>query len=111
MHEEGMSIREAAVEAARVRFRPILMTALTTGLGMVPLMMASGAGAAARQAIGTTVFGGMIMATFVGVFVIPVFYVVVESVKERTVSMEKKVAEAVHHQREKHLHHKEKSKE
>jgi HAE1 family hydrophobic/amphiphilic exporter-1 len=107
MHEEGMSIREAAVEAARVRFRPILMTALTTGLGMVPLMIATGAGAAARQAIGTTVFGGMIMATFVGVFVIPVFYVVVESVKERTIAVEKKVSEAVHHQKEKHHHPKE----
>jgi len=108
LHEQGMSIREAAVEAARIRFRPILMTALTTGLGMVPLMVASGAGAAARQAIGTTVFGGMIMATLVGVFVIPVFYVVVESVKERTIAMERKVTEAVHHQKEKHHHPKEK---
>lgn len=107
LHEQGMSIREAAVEAARIRFRPILMTALTTGLGMVPLMIATGAGAAARQAIGTTVFGGMIMATFVGVFVIPVFYVVVESVKERTIAVEKKVSEAVHHQKEKHHHPKE----
>lgn len=106
LHEQGMPIRKAAVEAARIRFRPILMTALTTGFGMVPLMMASGAGAAARQAIGTTVFGGMIMATLVGVFVIPVFYVVVESVKERTIAMERKVAEAIHHQKEKH-HHKE----
>jgi HAE1 family hydrophobic/amphiphilic exporter-1 len=108
LHEQGMPIREAAVEAARIRFRPILMTALTTGLGMVPLMVASGAGAAARQAIGTTVFGGMIMATLVGVFVIPVFYVVVESVKERTIAMERKVTEAVHHQKEKHHHPKEK---
>jgi len=108
LHEQGMPIREAAVEAARIRFRPILMTALTTGLGMVPLMIATGAGAAARQAIGTTVFGGMIMATFVGVFVIPVFYVVVESVKERTIAMERKVTEAVHHQKEKHHHPKEK---
>lgn len=108
LHEQGMSIREAAVEAARIRFRPILMTALTTALGMVPLMVASGAGAAARQVLGTTVFGGMIMATVVGVFVIPVFYVVVEGTKEKTIEIERRVADVVHHQKEKHHHPKEK---
>ena len=82
-HESGHSILDAAVEAARLRFRPILMTALSFVLGVYPLVIASGAGAVARQALGTAVFGGMLMATILGVFFVPVFYVFVEKVAER----------------------------
>jgi multidrug efflux pump subunit AcrB len=88
LHEEGRSVVEAALEAARIRFRPILMTALTTALGMIPLVVAKGAGAAARQALGTTVFGGMIVATVLGVLLIPVFYTVVQRTKEKAVELE-----------------------
>lgn len=72
--EEGMSVLEAAKEAARLRFRPIVMTSLAFVLGVVPLVIATGAGAAARQSMGTGVFGGMIMATFVAPIFIPMFF-------------------------------------
>ncbi len=75
---EGKPIIDAAVEAARLRFRAILMTAFSFILGVVPLVIASGAGAASRQALGTAVFGGMLVATVFGVFLIPVLYVVVQ---------------------------------
>ncbi len=77
LHEEGRSVVDAAVEAARLRFRPILMTAFSFILGVIPLLIASGAGAASRQSLGTAVFGGMLVATVAGVFFIPVLYVVV----------------------------------
>jgi len=70
-HEEGKSIEEAALESARLRFRPILMTAFAFILGVVPLMKASGAGAGAQNVMGTAVFFGMLIATVLGVFVIP----------------------------------------
>jgi HAE1 family hydrophobic/amphiphilic exporter-1 len=70
-HEEGMSLEEAALESARLRFRPILMTAFAFILGVVPLMIASGAGAGAQNVMGTAVFWGMLIATFLGVFLIP----------------------------------------
>ncbi|HET6277422.1 MAG TPA: efflux RND transporter permease subunit, partial [Candidatus Polarisedimenticolia bacterium] len=70
-HEEGMSIEEAALESARLRFRPILMTAFAFILGVVPLMKASGAGAGAQNVMGTAVFFGMLVATALGVFLIP----------------------------------------
>jgi hydrophobe/amphiphile efflux-1 (HAE1) family protein len=72
--EEGMSVLDAAKEAARLRFRPIVMTSLAFVLGVVPLVVATGAGAAARQSMGTGVFGGMIMATFVAPIFIPMFF-------------------------------------
>ncbi len=97
LHEEGRSVVDAALEAARIRFRPILMTALTTALGMVPLVVAKGAGAAARQALGTTVFGGMIVATVLGVLLIPVFYTVVQRTKEKAVELEEKIIDAATH--------------
>lgn len=81
-HEEGLSIIEAAVEAARLRFRAILMTALSFILGVFPLVIASGAGAGSRRALGTAVFGGMLAATVIGVFLIPVLYVVIQSLSE-----------------------------
>jgi HAE1 family hydrophobic/amphiphilic exporter-1 len=81
--QEGLSIVEAAMEAARLRLRPILMTAFAFILGVVPLMIASGAGAASRQSIGTTVFGGMLAATILTLLFVPVFYAVIESLRER----------------------------
>jgi HAE1 family hydrophobic/amphiphilic exporter-1 len=74
----GMDLLEAATRASRLRFRPILMTSFAFILGIVPLVRATGAGAASRQALGTAVFGGMIASTVLAVFFVPVFYVVVE---------------------------------
>lgn len=72
--EEGMPVAEAALEAARLRFRPIVMTSMAFVLGIVPLVFATGAGAAARQSMGTGVFGGMILATFIATIFIPLFF-------------------------------------
>jgi HAE1 family hydrophobic/amphiphilic exporter-1 len=80
--EEGLSIVEAAMEAARLRLRPILMTAFAFILGVVPLMLATGAGAASRQSIGTTVFGGMLAATLLTLLFVPVFYATIERMRE-----------------------------
>lgn len=79
LRERGMSIVEAAVESARIRLRPILMTSLAFILGVVPLVFATGAGRAGRVSVGTTVFGGMIAATTLNLIFIPVLYVVVRS--------------------------------
>ncbi len=76
--EHGLTAGEAAREAARLRFRPILMTSFAFILGAVPLLVASGAGAASRHSIGTTVFGGMLAVTVLGVLLVPGFYVLVE---------------------------------
>ncbi len=76
----GRTLREATVDAARLRLRPILMTSLAFILGVSPLFFSSGAGANARHAIGTGVIGGMLFATFLGVLLIPVFYIVVRRV-------------------------------
>ncbi len=81
--EEGVEIVAAAVEAARLRLRPILMTAFAFILGVVPLMTATGAGAASRQSLGTTVFGGMLVATILTLVFVPIFYVVLETWRER----------------------------
>jgi multidrug efflux pump len=72
--EEGMPILEAAIEAARLRFRPIVMTSMAFVLGIVPLVFASGAGSAARRSMGTGVFGGMLLATFIATIFIPLFF-------------------------------------
>jgi multidrug efflux pump len=77
LHEQGMSIGEAAVEACRLRLRPIIMTSLAFTLGVVPLALASGAGAGSSHAIGTGVIGGMITATVLAIFWVPLFYVLV----------------------------------
>jgi HAE1 family hydrophobic/amphiphilic exporter-1 len=79
---QGKSIPEAALEAARLRFRPILMTAISSIAGFMPLVIASGAGAASRQAIGTAVVGGMIAATIMSLIFTPVFYVVMQKLSE-----------------------------
>lgn len=73
--EEGVPVAQAAIEAARMRFRPIVMTSMTFVLGIFPLVIATGAGSAARQSMGTGVFGGMIVATFIATVFIPLFFV------------------------------------
>jgi multidrug efflux pump subunit AcrB len=83
LEDAGRSIMEAAVEAARLRLRPILMTSLAFILGVVPLVRATGAGAEMRQALGTAVFFGMLGVTFFGVFLTPVFYVVIRKITTR----------------------------
>jgi HAE1 family hydrophobic/amphiphilic exporter-1 len=82
-HEEGMGVKEAAIESARLRFRPILMTAFAFILGVVPLMRASGAGAGAQNVMGTAVFWGMLVATALGVFMIPGNFAFVEGLGRR----------------------------
>ena len=81
--ESGNSIVDSALTAARLRFRAVLMTAVSFILGILPLVIATGAGAASRRAIGTTVFGGMLAATILGILLIPVLYVVFQSLRER----------------------------
>jgi HAE1 family hydrophobic/amphiphilic exporter-1 len=82
-HDEGQSVEEAALESARLRFRPILMTAFAFILGVVPLMLSSGAGAAAQNVMGTAVFWGMLIATALGVFLIPGNFAFVEGLGRR----------------------------
>jgi hydrophobic/amphiphilic exporter-1 (mainly G- bacteria), HAE1 family len=86
---EGMEIIEAAVEAARLRFRPILMTSFAFILGVVPLVIATGAGANARRSIGIAVFSGMLASTLLAVLFVPSFYVVVQRFEERRRSRKK----------------------
>lgn len=82
LEDQGMELIEATEEAARVRLRPILMTSVAFSMGVVPLAFASGAGATTRIAIGTAVLGGMISATILATFFIPLFYVVVRRITE-----------------------------
>ncbi|MDH6085688.1 efflux RND transporter permease subunit [Umezakia ovalisporum] len=82
LRREGLSITKAAVEAAQERLRPILMTAFSTLLGIFPLTIATGAGAGSRQSLGTTVFGGMLIATFLTLFVVPILYIVIKTTTE-----------------------------
>lgn len=83
LRERGLPLVEASIEAARIRLRPILMTSFAFILGVVPLMLASGAGQAGRHSVGTTVFGGMIMSTVLNLFFIPVLYLIIEGWRER----------------------------
>ena len=83
LRERGMTILDSAVEAARIRLRPILMTSFAFILGVVPLVTASGAGENGRHSVGTTVFGGMIMSTILNLFFIPVLYLLIEGFRER----------------------------
>jgi HAE1 family hydrophobic/amphiphilic exporter-1 len=80
LRARGLSITDAAIEAARIRLRPILMTSLAFVLGVMPLVVASGAGQEARHSVGTTVAGGMLASTFLNLAFIPVLYVVVKSI-------------------------------
>jgi hydrophobic/amphiphilic exporter-1 (mainly G- bacteria), HAE1 family len=83
LHKEGMTITEAAIEATRRRFRPIVMTSFAFIIGVLPLVFAFGAGAAGQQAIGTVAFGGMLSSTLLAIPFVPVFYVVMERISER----------------------------
>ena len=83
LQDEGLGTLDAAVEAARIRLRPILMTSLAFILGVVPLTLAQGAGATGRISVGTTVFGGMIAATTLNLIFIPILYVVVRGIVPR----------------------------
>ena len=83
LREQGLSIQQAALDAAQQRMRPILMTAISTLSSIFPLVVASGAGAASRQSLGTAVFGGMFIATFLSLFVVPILYIVIKSLMDR----------------------------
>jgi hydrophobic/amphiphilic exporter-1 (mainly G- bacteria), HAE1 family len=83
LRQQGFSLTKAAVEAAQERLRPILMTAISTLVGIFPLAIATGAGAGSRQSLGTAVFGGMLIATFLSLFVVPVLYVIVIGFSDR----------------------------
>jgi HAE1 family hydrophobic/amphiphilic exporter-1 len=83
LHREGMSITDAAVEATSRRFRPIVMTSFAFILGVAPLLLATGAGAAGQRAIGTVVFGGMLSSTLLAIPFVPVFYVIMQRLSER----------------------------
>ncbi|MFC7339429.1 efflux RND transporter permease subunit [Haloferula chungangensis] len=80
--EEGMSIFDSAIEAVRLRFRAVMMTALSFVLGVIPLLIAAGAGAESRKVLGTTVFGGMIAATLISLAAVPMLYYVVQRISE-----------------------------
>jgi len=80
LQDKGLDLIEATLEACRLRFRPILMTSIAFVLGVLPLAISTGAGANGRHAIGTGVMGGMIAATILAVFFVPVFYVVVRRI-------------------------------
>ena len=76
-YESGMDLVQAAVEAARLRFRPIVMTSMTFVLGCMPLVLGSGAGAASRHSMGTGIVGGMLASTFIATFFVPLFFVLI----------------------------------
>ena len=80
-HQEGLSVRDAAMQAAKLRFRAVMMTNIAFILGLLPLVFAHGAGAASRHSVGMTVFGGMIAVAFIGTFLVPAFYVMIEELK------------------------------
>ena len=83
LQEAGKPLLEAVVEAARLRFRPIIMTSMAFSLGVLPLVISTGAGSAGRNAIGSGVLGGTISATVLGVFFVPLFYVVIRKIASR----------------------------
>lgn len=80
-HQSGMGIKEAALQAAKLRFRAVMMTNIAFILGLLPLVFAKGAGAASRNSVGMTVFGGMMAVAFIGTFLVPAFFVLVEDLK------------------------------
>ncbi|MFN7978813.1 MAG: multidrug efflux RND transporter permease subunit [Vicinamibacterales bacterium] len=96
LRESGSTIVEAAVEAARIRLRPILMTSIAFILGVLPLAYATGAGAAARNSVGTTVAGGMLASTFLSIVFIPVLYVVIRTIAPGKARVEAVAAEVAH---------------
>jgi multidrug efflux pump subunit AcrB len=83
LREKGVPLLEAATEGSRLRFRPVMMTSFAFILGLYPLVVASGASQLARRDVGTPVFGGMILASFIGIFAIPPLYVMFQAIRER----------------------------
>jgi len=83
LREKGFSITDAAIEAAQTRLRPILMTAISGLVGFFPLAIATGAGAASRQSLGTAIFGGYLLSTFLSLFLVPVLYIIIKSLNDR----------------------------
>jgi hydrophobic/amphiphilic exporter-1 (mainly G- bacteria), HAE1 family len=83
MYETGLSLTQAALAACSERLRPILMTAIATAIGSVPLLVATGPGAAARQSLGTAIVGGMFISTVLSLFVVPILYIVIKTLAER----------------------------
>lgn len=83
LREQGLSVTKAVIEAAQDRLRPILMTSFASLLGFYPLMVATGAGAPSRISLGTAVFGGLFVATFLSLFVVPVLYIVITGLSDR----------------------------
>ena len=90
LREQGNSIVDSALEAAKQRMRPILMTAISTLSSIFPLVIASGAGAGSRQSLGTAVFGGMLVATFLSLFVVPILYIAIKQLSDRFTSSDDK---------------------
>ncbi len=86
LREQGRSITKAALEAAQQRMRPILMTAISTLSSIFPLVIATGAGAGSRQSLGTAVFGGMLVATFLSLFVVPILYIIIKQLTDKSES-------------------------
>ncbi|ANJ66604.1 RND transporter [Halothiobacillus diazotrophicus] len=83
LRAQGHSIRDAAIEAARIRFRPVVMTSMAFILGVIPLAMATGAGEGARHSLGTGIVGGMILATYVAILFVPMFFVLLQTLSEK----------------------------
>lgn len=83
LRARGKTISEAAVQASQMRFRPIIMTSFAFILGVLPLVLADGAGAAGQRALGTAVFGGMLASTILAVFFVPIFYVIFQWIDEK----------------------------
>ncbi len=90
-HQSGMGINESALQAAKLRFRAVMMTNIAFILGLLPLVFAKGAGAASRNSVGMTVFGGMMAVAFIGTFLVPAFFVMVENFKVFTANKAKKL--------------------
>ncbi|WP_290923736.1 efflux RND transporter permease subunit [Halodesulfovibrio sp.] len=93
LHKEGMSAKDAAIKAAKLRFRPIVMTSLAFILGVVPLATSSGAGAASRHSIGTGIIGGMLASTFIATLFIPSFYRAIIAFTEKILKKDNKISE------------------
>ena len=87
LYEQGMDIKQATIEALKLRFRPIIMTSMAFVLGVLPLAIASGVGSASQNAIGISVIGGMLSATFIAILFVPMFFVIVTKLKRRDPSM------------------------
>ena len=83
LREDGKSVFDAAIEATRLRFRAVLMTAFSFILGVIPLLIASGAGAESQKVIGTSVFGGMLVATALSLAAVPMLYYVIQTLSEK----------------------------